>query len=103
MSYLDDPTNLAAQANASADRDLVAKNLRRIEVDDFKWIVAHAQGRRFLWRLLSMTGVFRTSMTGDSWTFHNEGQRNIGLQLMAEFNEHSLDAYVRMLKEVNNG
>lgn len=97
-----DPTDLRAQeadAEAQADRD---KLLRKREVEDFKWLVAHKQGRRILWRLLSMSGVYRTSMTGNSSTFFNEGRRDIGLQLLAEINEHSLDAFVLMLKESKN-
>jgi hypothetical protein len=97
-----DPTDLRAQeADAEAQATREAQK-RKQEIEDFKWLVAHKQGRRILWRLLSMSGVFRTSMTGNSNTFFNEGRRDIGLQLLAEVNEHSLDAYVLMLKESKN-
>lgn len=94
-----DPTDLTLQA---ADADAKAQDdarKRRQEVEDFKWLMAHKQGRRLMWRLLSMSGVFRTSMTGNSSTFFNEGRRDIGLQFMAEVNDHCLEAYVLMLKE----
>lgn len=81
------------------DADAKATAQRKREIEDFKWLVAHKQGRRLLWRLLSMTGVFTSSMTGNSQTFFNEGRRDIGLQLMAEVNEHSLEAFVQMMKE----
>lgn len=94
-----DPTDLRAQEEEAEARADAEARKRKQEVEDFKWLVAHKQGRRILWRLLSMSGVFRTSMTGNSNTFFNEGRRDVGLQLLAEVNEHSLDAYVLMLKE----
>jgi hypothetical protein len=100
---LKDPTDLIGAAAAESEKDQRDEAARKAEIEDFKWLVAHAQGRRFLWRLLDRTGVFRTSMTGNSMTFFNEGQRNVGLALLAEFNEHSLDAYSKMQKEAMNG
>lgn len=94
-----DPTDLSGQVVDEEAQRLRDEQRRRQQVEDFKWLMAHKQGRRLMWRLLSMAGVFRTSMTGNSSTFFNEGRRDIGLQLMAEINDHSLDAYVLMLKE----
>ncbi len=88
-----------ADLTDTLDADAKASAQRKREIEDFKWLVAHKQGRRILWRLLSMTGVFTSSMTGNSQTFFNEGRRDIGLQLMAEVNEHSLEAFVQMMKE----
>lgn len=88
-----------ADLTDTLDADAKAQLQRKREIEDFKWLVAHKQGRRILWRLLSMTGVFTSSMTGNSQTFFNEGRRDIGLQLMAEVNEHSLEAFVQMMKE----
>lgn len=88
-----------ADLTDTLDADAKATAQRKREIEDFKWLVAHKQGRRLLWRLLSMTGVFTSSMTGNSQTFFNEGRRDIGLQLMAEVNEHSLEAFVQMMKE----
>lgn len=88
-----------ADSTDTLDADAKAQLQRKREIEDFKWLVGHKQGRRLLWRLLSMTGVFTSSMTGNSQTFFNEGRRDIGLQLMAEVNEHSLEAFVQMMKE----
>lgn len=88
-----------ADLTDTLDADAKAQLQRKREIEDFKWLVGHKQGRRLLWRLLSMTGVFTSSMTGNSQTFFNEGRRDIGLQLMAEVNEHSLEAFVQMMKE----
>ena len=55
-----------------------------------------------MWRLLERTGVFRTSFTGNSETFFREGQRNVGLMLMAQIHEVCPDQYALMLKEQND-
>lgn len=94
-----DPLDLDGQAADAESEEQKAQAQRRQEIEDFKWLMAHKQGRRLMSRLLASTGVFRTSMTGNSQTFFNEGQRNIGLMLLAEVNDHCLDAYVLMLKE----
>lgn len=94
-----DPTDLTGQAEEAAQRAETDADRRRQEVDDFKQLMDTASGRRFVWRLLSITGVYRTSMTGNSSTFFNEGRRDVGLQLLAEIHEHSIDAFVQMLKE----
>lgn len=88
--------------NPSAKGNGIAKDEsreQRLEVDDLKWLMADARGRRFLWRLLDQTHVFRTSFTGDSRTFFNEGERNIGLKHLASVNEHCPEHYLSMLKE----
>jgi len=79
-----------------AAREELAK---RQEEADTKWLMSHAEGRRIVWGLLDVAGVFRTSMTADNWTFFNEGQRNVGLRLMARIQEHCPEMYTQMIKE----
>lgn len=69
------------------------------EIKDVKAIMATGEGRRFMWRLLEKTGLYKTSFTGNSTTFFNEGQRNIGLWLISQVNEHCLDEYAQMVEE----
>tara|TARA_R110000868_G_scaffold317394_1_gene578215 strand:+ start:1371 stop:1670 length:300 start_codon:yes stop_codon:yes gene_type:complete len=69
------------------------------EVHDLRAIMESQLGRRFMWRLLEQTGLYKTSFTGNSTTFFNEGQRNIGLWLIAQVNENCLDEYTQMVKE----
>lgn len=94
-----DPTDLIGEEQRAREAEQARQLSRRQQVDDFKWLAGHKQGRRFLWRLLGLSGQFKSSMTGNSHTFFNEGARAVGLVLMDEFNEHSLDAYVQMVKE----
>lgn len=75
----------------------------RQRVEDLKWLMAHKQGRRFMWRLLGVAGVYRTSFhTSGSVTAFNEGQRNVGLMLVSEIQEHAPETYFRMLMERKN-
>lgn len=76
-----------------------ANYLRRRELDDLFTVLSSAQGRRVIWRYLEFCGVFKTSFTGNSETFYREGQRNVGLKLLAEVNECDSSAYTKMLEE----
>ena len=73
---------------------------REQEKADFAWLVGDARGRRFIWRLLSITGIFRSSFSGDSnRTFFQEGERNIGLQVMRDINEVCPEKMAEMIRE----
>ncbi|CAB4124532.1 hypothetical protein UFOVP65_11 [uncultured Caudovirales phage] len=98
MSY-SDPLDLRGQEKAKAETDEVRKLTLQTEQEDFKWLMGSKRGRRIVWRLLERTGVYRSSFTGNSETFFREGQRNVGLMLMAQINEHAPDQYALMLKE----
>lgn len=52
-----------------------------------------------MWRVLEMAGVYRSSFTGNSTTFFNEGMRNIGLMLISEIHAVAPEGYAQMLKE----
>lgn len=95
-----DPTDLHQQeldAEAKAERE---EFLRKQTAEDLKWLVAHKQGRRIVWSLLSSAGVTRTPFNNSgSVTAFNCGRQQIGLELLAQVMEHVPDAYVVMLKE----
>lgn len=73
------------------------------DVTDLCEILATVGGRRFVWRYLEACRVFSTSMTGNSYTYFNEGQRNIGLKLLSEVNSASPEALTIMMKEFKKG
>lgn len=78
------------------------KRLKDREVEDLKKILAHPEGRRFIWRLLSESGVFRTSFTGNSTTFFNEGKRDIGLLILSEVMKADMSKFTQMQNEFSN-
>lgn len=85
------------------ERETAAREKARLaeigEVNDWKWLMAHARGRRLVWRLLERTGIYRSSMTGNSFTFFKEGERNVGLFIQATLVEHCPEDYAKMLTE----
>lgn len=95
-----DPLDLQRQEREAESDKLVAREKRRRELDDLRWLMAHPQGRRIVSRLLEETGVNRTSFnhSGSVMAF-NEGRRQIGLFLTAEVLEASADGYMKLLKE----
>lgn len=72
---------------------------RQRDEDDLKWVLADKRGRRVMASLLTMTGLYKTSFTGNSETFFREGRRDIGLQILDRINSADPEAYVKMLKE----
>jgi hypothetical protein len=94
-----EPVDEREQQQAQAGQALKRKQ----QVEDFKWLMAHAQGRRIVSRLLEESGVHRTSFnhSGSVMAF-NEGKRHLGLFLMAEILEIAPESYVRLLKEYAN-
>lgn len=77
------------------------RNQRHRELEDMRWLMGHVQGRRVVWRWLEEAGVFRTSFTGNSVTFFNEGRRAMGLFVLAELMEACPEQYSRMQREHN--
>lgn len=94
-----DPTDFLGQEQRRNDDKLDADRKRKQEADDIRWLMAHKQGRRILWRVLEQAGIYRTSFTGNSETFFREGKRALGLFLLSDVHEFAPDSYVTMLKE----
>lgn len=100
MATLDDPTDLnRIEREAEAD-EAKARETRRKELDDLRWLLGHPQGRRILNRILECTGVFRTSFnhSGSVMAF-NEGRRGVGLWVIAELSDASPDGFMKVLTE----
>lgn len=71
---------------------------------DVRAVLSLRAGRNWIWHYLESCHIF-TSSYGDAMEF-KEGERNIGLQMLADINEHDPAAYLLMLKENrgnNNG
>ena len=95
-----DPTDLRSQERDAESDELVAREKRRKELEDIKWLMAHPQGRRVVTRLLEEAGVNRTSFnhSGSVMAF-SEGKRHIGLFLTGELLQAAPEGYFKLLKE----
>jgi hypothetical protein len=100
VATTDDPTDLKRQEREAEADEAVARERRRKELDDLRWLLGHPQGRRIVSRVLDEAGVFRSSYnhSGSLMAF-NEGRRHIGLWMTAELMEASADGYLKILKE----
>jgi hypothetical protein len=82
------------------ERNEAAKFDRIRELSDLKAVMQTPEGRRFVWRLITLGGVYRLSYQGNSDdTAFNEGRRSVGLVLMADTHDHMLGLYQTMEKE----
>ncbi len=56
-------------------------------IRDLAHVLKSEEGRRWVYGLLERCHVFHTVMTGNSYTFFNEGMRQIGLMLIDEMSQ----------------
>jgi len=97
MTDLIDPLDVDAAREALQEK---AKAERDQQIEDLKWLMGHASGRRIATRLLAKTGYRHTPFhTNGSTMAFKAGEQNIGLWLEAELLEASPDGYFRLLKE----
>lgn len=94
-----DPFDLAGQEKDEAARKAKQQIVTHQEIEDFKWLMADKRGRRFMWRLLSVTGLFRNPFTGNSETFYRCGEMGVGQRFFADINLHCPEKYEIMVKE----
>jgi hypothetical protein len=82
---------------AERKKTSAAEDARRKE--GLRKIMGDPDSRLWVRELLGFCGVWRNSFTGNSTTFFNEGQRNVGLKIHAELVRDHADALITMLKE----
>jgi hypothetical protein len=76
------------------------KSVREVELEDVRFLLAHKQGRRFLWRYLAECNVYGNLVgIDDSHTNRLLGQRNVGIKLITDIMESDASVYGQMQKE----
>ena len=97
------PLDTRATDKARADNDLRAKIARESEEADVRWLMSNKRGRRIVWRLLDVAGVFRSSFnTNAAQMAFAEGNRNYGLRMLSQIHALCPDQYPVMMKEATN-
>lgn len=89
----------AANENQVKEASLKERDKQRTREDDIKFLLSTVQGRRFFFDYIDFCGVFKCVFTGNSTTYFNEGQRNVGLRLLDDMNRVAPEAYALMMKE----
>lgn len=68
--------------------------------DDLRCVLATPPGRRFLWRLMTQSGLSSASYADtDRATARNEGRRAVAIALEAEVRRVSPSLYVQAMRE----
>lgn len=94
-----DPRDINALQRHQDQADAAELLAREQLIADIQWLMADVRGRRLMGHVLAMAGTGRSSFTGNSATFYNEGRRAVGIELEAELREHAFDPYITMLQE----
>jgi hypothetical protein len=87
-----DPEQVAA---AKEQAELIVQR----RANQMRHTISHRDGRAVFLRLFEDAGIFRTSFTGNSTTFFNEGMRNIALKYLNEILEVDFASFMFMLAE----
>lgn len=99
MDLIDNDTQEAQREQVKLRAQLAAQS----EIDDIKWLMSSKRGRRIVHRQLVSAGVFRISFhTNALQMAFNEGNRNLGNQLLALITEHCPDRYAELLTEAKD-
>lgn len=78
----------------------IDKKLQIKERDDVEFVLSTKQGRGFLWRVLSLCGVYQDINTDSTEEMARKlGQRSIGLLLMQIIGDVDQDKLFLMMKE----
>lgn len=98
-----DPTDLRGQQAEKREADARKKALHESDQADVKWLMSSPRGRRFLWRLLDISGPFRISFDTNAMKMaFAEGNRNLGNQIFNEIMTVCPELYPVMVKEQRN-
>lgn len=96
------PEDVFAVENEVTKEDSQKRERRRSrDVNDLRKVLAIPEGRRYIWKLWGLTGVFRSSYTPKdaNMTAFREGQRDVGLALLQDINDASPTALSQMRSE----
>lgn len=84
------------QAAAQSEQQRIQ---REREVADLVAVMGSPAGRRFVWKLLGECGLYRSSYHPSALIHFNEGQRSIGLALLASLTADCPELYLTMQSE----
>jgi hypothetical protein len=72
---------------------------KQVYMESLRFLIDNPHGRRILWKVISMCGVYsRSADNSGSWTYFKEGQRSVGLNLIADIIESDPEGYIKLQK-----
>lgn len=92
-----------SRAAITPKQDARAERRERLRLEredaDMAEVLSTPAGRRFIWRLLGVTGVFSASWDPSAKIHFNEGRRDIGLRYLAELNDKHPERFLEAQAE----
>lgn len=80
-------------------RKLSEADEKQLDAEAYRFLIDNPHGRRILWKVISMCGVYsRSADNSGSWTYFKEGQRSVGLNLIADIIESDAEGYIKLQK-----
>ncbi len=90
----------AADPEQVRKRDREAKRREKATREVLATLLQTPAGRNWIWDLMTKTHIFQTSFSSDAMTTaFREGERNIGLMIVAQINSFHPDALVQVMRE----
>lgn len=93
-AYFEDLIQKGHEEQAERERQVLLK-----ERNELKTLLQDPAFRRLMWRNLSKCGIYTTTMTGNSWSYHNEGKRSVGLEMLNDILLADPSAWITMQQE----
>jgi hypothetical protein len=88
------------EKESAAEKATQAVLAAQTRIEDMRWLMSDPRGRRFVWRQLEESGIYRSSYSNDALAMaFNEGERNRGLKLLDEISRHCPKGLSEMQKE----
>jgi hypothetical protein len=76
------------------------RRTRRRDINDVRKILKTPEGRRFIWRLWSICGLFRNPFHPNSNQHSlNSGRMSIGQEILIDVNDANVSAFAQMQQE----
>lgn len=93
----EDADEIEARRNQKRSQEIKVAEANRIA--GLKHLMAHRDGRAWMWSLLEQCGPLRNAFTGNSSTFFQCGQQYIGQHIIADLKKHCNASFRQMEDE----
>jgi len=88
------------QKNKQARINKDAEHIKARDIADMQKLLRLPEFRRYMWKMLSSTGLFRSSFTQNAMTMScSEGRRDIGLGVLSDLNDADVNAFAQIQRE----
>lgn len=98
MSEEQDPLDLTGKLKKIDDH--IERRKRETKVYDLRKVLETPEGRRVIWRVMELAGIFHGSFNQNALTMaFNEGKRDVGLVFIGEINANMPQRLTQMQNE----